>query len=59
MILSEKEREELKKVIEPVMKYLSNTKKFHPHIKIIIDSTTAEMVEGVAGFGKEKFIKED
>ena len=56
MILSSKQREELKKVVKPVMKYLGNPKIFHPHIKIIIENGRAELVEGIASVVIEDYI---
>ena len=56
MILPKKERKEFEKAVEVVMEYLANPKLFNPHIKIIIDSTSAEMVEGVISHSTDKFI---
>lgn len=47
MILTKEQREEFKKIARPVMEYLSNHKIFHPHIKVIIDSSCAEIIEGI------------
>lgn len=47
MILTDEQRKEFEKVVKPVMEYLSNPKVFHPHVKIIIDSGRAELVEGI------------
>ncbi|MCP5003710.1 MAG: hypothetical protein GY941_07115 [Planctomycetes bacterium] len=46
---------EFEKVVKPVIKWLNENG--HPHTKIIIDLTTAEMVEGVEAFETEEFIK--
>lgn len=40
-------------VVKPVMEWLEKNK--HPHTKIIIDSTSAEMVEGVECINTDKF----
>ena len=48
MILTEEQIKELAEVVKPVIEYLNNPETFHPHVKIIIDSTSAELVEGIA-----------
>lgn len=48
--------EEFKKVIEPVMKYLAEN--HHPHVKIIVDSTNAELVEGLWSHNNSEFLKD-
>jgi len=47
MILSKDERLEFAKAIKPLMDYLNNPKKFHPHMKVIVDSHSAELMEGI------------
>ncbi|EFA5318582.1 hypothetical protein EYX56_04920 [Escherichia coli] len=42
--------------VEAVMKYLADN--HHPHTKIIIDSDSAELVEGIATHRTDKFIKD-
>lgn len=39
---------------EPLIRYLSHT--HHPHTKVIVDSTSAELVEGMAVHRTEKFL---
>ncbi len=56
MILKEKDREGFEKAVEVVMKYLANPKLFRPHIKVIIDSGSAELVEGIISHSTDKFI---
>ena len=58
MILTEEQRKEFEKIVKPVMEYLSNPEIFHPHIKIIIDSTSAELVEGLSSVHTDEFIKD-
>ena len=48
MILTEKQIEEFKEVVKPVMKYLNNRKTFHPHVTIIVSGDNAELLEGIA-----------
>lgn len=50
------DNEELKSSVEAVMKYLAEN--HHPHTKVIIDSDSAELVEGLATHRTEKFIKD-
>ena len=47
MILSKEVRDEFEKAAKPLMEFLSNPKLFHPHVKVIVDSCRAELVEGV------------
>ena len=48
MILTKEQIEELERVSEPLIKFLNNPEVFHPHIKVVVDCTTAEVLEGVA-----------
>lgn len=41
-------------VVSPVMKWLAES--CHPHMKIIIESNTSELVEGQASFTTDKFL---
>lgn len=58
MILTIEQREEFERVIRPVMKYLGDPKVFHPHVKVIIDSGRAEIVEGIAAIVTEDYISD-
>lgn len=53
-VLLEGTYEEFRFIVKPLIKYLAEN--HHPHTKIIIDSTTAEMVEGVTAFKTEEFL---
>jgi hypothetical protein len=46
--------DEFKKACKPLMKYLSEN--HHPHVKVIVDCNTAEMVEGMKFFESNEFI---
>lgn len=46
MTLSHEERLELVAVCKPLMEWLG--KNCHPHVKVLVDSEVAELVEGVA-----------
>ncbi len=47
MVLSKDERLEFAKAVKPLMDYLNNPKKFYPHMKVIVDSHRAELMESV------------
>lgn len=47
---------EFEKLAKPLIKYLNDH--FHPHVKIIIDGTSAEIVEGQMAFTTEEYIKD-
>ena len=49
-------REEFIKLAKPLIKFLNN--KFDPHTRIIIDSTTAEIVSGEICICTEEFVKD-
>jgi hypothetical protein len=49
-----KEQTELEKLARPLMQYMA---KYHnPHTKIILDSTTCEVVEGIEAFNTEDYL---
>lgn len=54
MILTKEQLQDMQKVVEPVMEWLS--KNCHPHVKIVIGSGSAEVVEGVATYKTDKYI---
>ena len=43
--MNEEQRQEFKELTDPLIKYLNDN--HHPHMKIIIDPSSAEIVEGV------------
>jgi hypothetical protein len=45
---------EFREACKPLMKYLCEN--HHPHVKVIIDGTSAELVEGVMVFGTGEFL---
>lgn len=49
------DRQEFEELIKPVIEWLNN---FHPHTKIIITNTTAEVVEGTIGVYTEEFLRD-
>jgi len=56
MILTKEQIEELKEASKPLMKFLAEN--FHPHVKVIVDSTDAEFVEASARIKNLEFIKD-
>lgn len=56
MILAEDQKEEFEKVIEPAIKWLNDN--CHPHVKIIVTTTDAEIVEGVSMHITHEFVKD-
>jgi len=49
-------RPSFEEVVAPLMKYLADH--YHPHVTVIVTSTTAEMVEGLKSFNTNEFIKD-
>jgi len=56
MILTEEQMKEFKKVSEPVIKWLCEHD--YPHLTVIIDQTSSELVEGVSRIKTDKFVKD-
>ena len=46
--------EQLKELTKPVMEWLN--KNGHPHMKVIIETNSVELVEGVSAFTTDEFI---
>lgn len=42
---------EFEEVARVMMKHMANGEKYHPHMTVIIDSTRAEILEGVQAVG--------
>lgn len=55
MILDSEQIEDLKEAARPLIRFLNE---FHPHVKVIVDGSSAEMLEGVASIKNEEFIKD-
>ena len=45
MILTEEQREKFREAVKPLVEFLNNN--CHPHVRVIIDDSTAELVEGI------------
>lgn len=53
-ILSEDQRKEFQALADPLIKYLNDN--HHPHMKIIIDPSRAELLEGVCSHATDEHI---
>jgi hypothetical protein len=49
-------RKEMVPLVEPLMRWLSDN--HHPHTTIILTSTSAQLVEGMAAHNTDKFVKD-
>ncbi len=56
MILTPQQRDELREVSKPLVKFLCDN--FHPHVQVIVQPTGAEILEGLASVKIEEFIKD-
>jgi hypothetical protein len=56
MILEEKQRKEFEEVVKPVIKWLAEN--FHPHVKMIIDHDSAELLESSGTVVTEEYIRD-
>jgi len=56
MILNKQQRKEFEKAARPLMVFLGDT--CHPHVTVIVDCVSAELVEGVVMFRTEDYVKD-
>lgn len=56
MILNEQQRKELEAASVPLIKWINEN--CHPHVQVIVDPYSAELVEGVARIVNSTFIKD-
>ncbi|HHR6139776.1 hypothetical protein [Proteus vulgaris] len=54
--MNQKNESEFDAVVKPLMKYLAEN--YHPHVKVVVDSTTAELVEVHNSISTDEFIKD-
>jgi 2'-5' RNA ligase len=47
MTITEQQHKEFEAAARPLIEYLT-TAGFHPHVTVIVDNTSAQLVEGVA-----------
>lgn len=55
LLIQDEKRQEFENLTKPLIKFLND---FHPHVKIVIDTNSAEMVEGVTIYVTNEFIKD-
>lgn len=53
-MLSKEQIKQLEEVSKPLMKFLAEN--FHPHVKVIVESNSAEFIEGQATVKCDDFI---
>jgi hypothetical protein len=56
MILTEGQQKEFEDVTRPVIEWLNNN--CHPHVNVIVCTTRAEFLEGIAGFTTFDYLKD-
>ena len=56
MILTDKEREDFETASKPLIKFLNDN--CHPHVTVIVDTTSAELLEGIESIGTEEYLKD-
>ena len=56
MFMNQQERDKFEKIARPLIKFLNDN--FHPHVKVVIDCTNAELLEGIYNFRTEDYIKD-
>ena len=54
--MDKEKKEELVKVVKPVIKWLNENQ--HPHTKIIIDCNNFQLMEGIIGMDINDYIKD-
>jgi hypothetical protein len=56
MIITTEQREEFEKASRPLMKFLGDT--FHPHVKVIVNYASSEILESSGTFKTEDYVKD-
>ena len=54
MILTEKQKAEFEEKVRPLMEWLG--KEFHPHVKVVVDYSDAEILESSMAFRTEDYV---
>lgn len=49
-------KQTFQQVVDPVIKWLAEN--HNPHTKVFIDNSSAELLNGIEGFGNDKYIKD-
>lgn len=56
MILNEQERQQFEAVVRPLIEWLNAN--CHPHVTVIVDNTSAELVEGIAAVRTRDYVRD-
>jgi len=56
MILTEAQQKEFENAVRPLIAFLNAN--CHPHVSVIVDCTNAELLEGVAMFRTEDYLRD-
>lgn len=56
MVLNEQQRREFEAVTRPVIKWLN--KNCHPHVSVVIEPTSAELLESVCAVHTKDYIRD-
>lgn len=56
MIFDNTKQNEFAEATKPLIKFIADN--FHPHVTVIVDCSSAEMLEGICSFRTEEFIKD-
>jgi len=56
MILSKEDREEFNVLADKLIEFLC--KRCHPHTTIVVDSTNAQLFEGISSYNTEKHLRD-
>ena len=54
MILTEEQIKEFEEKVKPLMEWLG--KNFHPHVKVVVDYSDAEILESSMAFRTEDYV---
>ncbi|MCK5132090.1 MAG: hypothetical protein KAR40_08070 [Candidatus Sabulitectum sp.] len=58
MIPTEEQRKEFEEVVRPLIEWLNVPENAHPHCHVVVDSTHAELSEGICCFSTEDYLKD-
>lgn len=56
MIMTEQQRLEFESITRPVIEWVNNN--CHPHVTVIIDSTSSELSEGITVYTTKDYIRD-
>lgn len=56
MMLNEQQRREFEEVTRPVIKWLNDN--CHPHVSVTVEPTRAELLEGVAAYPTNDYVRD-